>query len=215
MTHPERIIILHHTAFSDKSVVLHTLSQTYGRRSFMVRNATRCMNFFQPLNILECNVSDSGKGQLLQASAFSEYRPLLGLRGSMGKNAISMFMAEVLYRSLREGALEPGLFEWCESQIMLLDALQASYANFHIRFLLDYAGAIGFAPHYEALLPFMGESISGMEEFLHSDFTEAMLIPMHGAQRTDLCNGLLKYLEFHMEVPIRVRSLSVLGELFI
>lgn len=214
MTSTDRIIILHYTVFSDKSVVLHTLSQAHGRRSFMVRNATRSMNFFQPLNILECKITDTGKGQLLCASSFSEYRPLVGIRSSMGKNAISMFMAEVILRSMKEGTDEPGLFDWCVQEIMLLEALQSNFANFHVRFLMDYAGAVGFAPHYEALVPFMGECIKEAGAMLEMEFADSMMMPMQGRKRSELCEGLLKYLEYHLEVPVRIRSLGVLGELF-
>lgn len=209
----DRVIVLNGTPFSEKSLVLHCLSREWGRRSFLVSNASRLMPFFQPLNILDCEVAENPKSRLYKASSFSSVAPLAGIRSSYGKNAISMFMAEVLYRALREDVSEPGLFAWCQEEILLLDALQADYANFHIRFLLDFASAMGFSPSYDALLPFLDDSAALAGEFLSRDAADSMLIPVSGARRSDLCARLLKYLECHLEAPLKIRSLSVLQEI--
>lgn len=213
MKTPDRIIILNTTRFSERSLVLHCLSKNWGRRSFLVANAEKLMAFFQPLCILDCDIAENPRSQLYNASAFSDASPLVGIRSSYGKNAISMFMAEVLFRALKEGVEEPGLFEWCEKEILLLDALAGDYANFHIRFLLDFASALGFSPSYEALLPFLDTSAATAREFLERDAADAMLIPVSGAQRSELCARLLKYLECHLEATLNIRSLAVLQEI--
>lgn len=208
----DRIIVLNSTPFSEKSLVLHCLSRKWGRRSFLVSNASRLMPFFQPLNILDCDVAENQKSRLYRVSSFVNVAPLAGIRSSYGKNAISMFISEVLYRALREDMSEPDLFAWCQEEILLLDALQADYANFHIRFLLDFAAAMGFSPSYEALLPFLDDNAALAGEFLRRDAADSMLIPISGARRSDLCVRLLKYLEYHLEFPLKIRSLAVLQE---
>ena len=213
MRDADRIIVLHSTAFSEKSLVIHCLSRQYGRRSFLVGNATRSMAFFQPLNILDCEISPNPKSSLFKASGFASAHSLTGIRSSYGKNAISMFMAEVLFRALREETGETGLFEWMEGEILLLDALEQSYANFHIRFLLDFAAAMGFSPSMDALMPFLEDSCTVAGEFLRSGVADSMLIPLNGRERSQLCAKLLKYLEFHLESALNIRSLSVLQEL--
>lgn len=214
VVHTDEIIILHHTLFSEKSVVLHTLSSTFGRRGFIVKNASRTMPYFQPLNILRCDITENPKSSLWSAGAFSESCPIMGIRTSMGKNAISMFMAEVLLRATREGNDEPGLYEWCREEILLLNAMDSDYSNFHVRFLLDFASAMGFRPSHETLLPFLEEYAALALEFLSSDFAGSMLIKMTGAQRGNLCARLLKFLEYYLESRLNIRSLAVLGELF-
>lgn len=213
MKDADRIIVLHSTAFSEKSLVIHCLSRQYGRRSFLVGNVSRTAAFFQPLNILDCEIAANPKSSLFRASAFQSAHPLAGIRSSYGKNAISMFMAEVLFRALREDADESGLFEWMESEILLLDALEGSYANFHIRFLLDFAAAMGFSPSMEALLPFMEECGAAAGTFLRCSPADSMLVPLNGTQRSFLCTRLLKYLEFHLESKLNIRSLAILQEL--
>lgn len=214
MTYPDEIIVLHYTRYGEKSVILHTLSQKYGRRSFMVKDAGRLMAYFQPLNILSCEIVENPRSQLFIAKAFAERTPLSGIRLSMGKNAVSMFMAEVLYRALKERAEEPGLYEWCRCEILLLNEMQDAYSNFHIRFLLDFASAVGFSPQMQNLLPFVEDTAPLVARCMDADFASAMLVRMSGAQRTEICARILKYLESHLESPLRIRSLAVLGELF-
>ena len=41
-----------------------------------------------------------------------------------------------------------------------------------------------------------------------------MLLPLRGEERNALCEDLLRYLEYHTESSINVRSLAVLREVF-
>lgn len=172
------------------------------------------MAFFQPLNILECELVPNPKSSMSSARNFASAKALGALRGSPAKNAISIFIAEVLYRSLSEGANESGLFDWCIKQIVTLDAIEGNYSNFHLYFLLEYASSMGFSPSTETLLPFMDSDASLMREFIRADMPQAMLIPLSGERRSEICAKILRYLEFHLEVPLNIRSLAILGELF-
>ena len=214
MSEEDEIIVLHYTVCGDNTLVLHVLSRNDGRCALLVRGAGKNISFFQPLNILECMVSANPKSSLSAASKFHSRKALNGLRSSYGKGAISMFLAEVLYRSIREGMKDDGLYDWCIQEILLLDSLEGDFANFHIRFLLDYAAASGFGADYDKLLPFMEEDAADIAKFLRCSWAEAMFIPLKGGQRSTICRKLIRYLEFHLEVPLNIRSLSVLGELF-
>ena len=136
-----------------------------------------------------------------------------GRRGFMvrpGKKQVS----EVLFRTVREGVFEEGLYEWCIGSILTLNALEADFANFHIRFLLELAGALGFRPTFDDIAPFAKEHLQELKPFLQASFSESMLIPLTGASRNALCESLLQYLSYHTESAIQVRSLAVLRELY-
>ena len=216
MTGSSELIVLGHTKFGDNSIVLHTLGRKYGRRSFLVRVGKRAgMALFLPLNILEADITENPKSALWSARNFSSRTPLSGIRDSVYKNAMTMFMAEVLFRVLKEGAVEEGLFDWCCGQILTLDAIERDYSNFHLLFLLGLASALGFRPQFEDLLPFV-ESRRPVEikKLLTLPPGEALLVPLTGEVRTAICEDILRYLSFHCEAPINIRSLPVLRELF-
>lgn len=173
------------------------------------------MSLFLPLNILEADIRESAKTTLFTATNLSARYPLTGIRNNLYKNSMTMFMSEVLFRVLREGADEPGLYEWCEKSILLLDALQTDFSNFHIRFLLELAVALGFSPEADDLVPFVGEHFPTAERFMKAPFAESMLIPLSGCVRNELAEKILGYIEFHTESAVNVNSLKVLHELFI
>lgn len=216
MTGSTSLILLHTTKFGENSIVLHTLSKEYGRKGFVVRSVSKkMMSLLLPLNILEADVTDSGKPGLLPVRNISIGRPLMGIRNNLFKNTMTMFLSEVLYRVVKEGTAEPGLYEWCERQIMLLDAMETDFSNFHLRFLLELSIALGFSPQSEDLRPFLGDNQPFIEQFMSTSFAESMLMPLSGILRNEICEGVLRYIEYHLESTLTINSLKVLRELFI
>ncbi|MCR4824410.1 MAG: DNA repair protein RecO C-terminal domain-containing protein [Bacteroidales bacterium] len=215
MIHRTRLIILNTTKIGERSLVLHALSPDWGRRSFIVSipKGGR-MALFQPLNILDAEVTENPRSDLWRAHGLSAVHALTGIRTSAAKNAMTLFMSEVLYRTIRDGAREEGLFEWCERAILTLDALDGDYANYHLRFLLELASALGFSPSLEDLAPFAESHLCDIRALLQSDFGSCMLVPLNGEARGEIAELLLRYLSYHAETRIEARSLRVLKELF-
>ena len=215
MDHHTRLIILNTTKIGERSLVLHALSPDWGRRSFIASVPKGGgMAMFQPLSVLDAEIKENPRSDLWRVHALSASHPLTGIRTSAAKNAMTLFMSEVLYRTVRDGAREEGLFEWCERSILTLDALEGDYANYHLSFLLEFAAALGFSPSLEDLMPFAGERLGELRALLQSDFGACMLIPLNGETRSEIAEILLRYLGYHTETRIEARSLRVLRELF-
>ncbi|MBR4524680.1 MAG: DNA repair protein RecO C-terminal domain-containing protein [Bacteroidales bacterium] len=215
MDHHSRLIILNTTKVGERSLVLHALSPDWGRRSFIASVPKGGgMALFQPLSVLDAEVKENPRSELWRVHALSASHPLTGIRTSAAKNAMTLFMSEVLYRTIRDGAREEGLFEWCERSILTLDALEGDYANYHLRFLLEFAAALGFSPSLDDLMPFAGEHLRELKALLQSDFGACMLIPLSGETRSEIAEILLRYLGHHTETRIEARSIRVLRELF-
>ena len=208
-------IVLAATKVGDSSMVLHTLSPEFGRRSFIcsVGKSTPTA-LFQPLNILSGVYTENTKSDLWRIGSLKAEYPLLGIRTSVGKNAMTMFLGEVLFRALRDGANEEGLYEWLRGSLLTLDALGSDWANFHLRFLLELCGALGFSPSMEDLAPFVGERYHQVQDLLSSSYEKCLLLPLSGDGRNEIAGLLLDYLGFHLEMNLNIRSLRVLRELF-
>ena len=172
------------------------------------------MALFLPLNILEADVVENPKSTLWSLRNILLKDGLSGIRGNLHKNTMTLFLSEVLFRTVREGVFEEGLYEWCIGSILTLNALEADFANFHIRFLLELVGALGFRPTFDDIAPFAKEHLQELKPFLQASFSESMLIPLTGSSRNALCDSLLQYLSYHTESAIQVRSLAVLRELY-
>ena len=216
MTTGTELIVLHTTKFGENSIVVHTLSRDYGRRSFLVRGAgKKVMSLLLPLNILEAEITESTKSTLYTARNLTSRHPLLGIRNNIYKNTMTMFLSEVIYRTIKEGAQEHDLFEWCRGQILLLSAMESDFSNFHIRFLLELSVALGFSPETSDLMPFVEENYTIVSQFMTASFAESMLIPLSGPVRNKICEDVLRYIEYHTESTLTINSLKVLRELFV
>ena len=215
MTTDARLIILQYTKIKDSAIVIHTLSREWGRRSFIVHlGKGASLALFQPLSIVDAEITENPRSELWRASRFTQARPLVSLRTDPSKNAITLFLSEVLYRAVRDGMAEEGLYDWCERSILTLEALEKDYANFHLRWLLELASAMGFEPSAEDLSPFAGERFKDVKALLDASFEEAMLLPLSGERRSELCEVFIRYLSHHSESTLDIRSLRVLRELF-
>ena len=209
------LIVLHTTKVGENSIVVHALSKEYGRRGFLVRGAgKRLMSLLLPLNILEAEIVESTKSNLYTARNLTARHSLLGIRNNIFKNSMTMFMSEVLFRVVKDGVNEPGLFEWCERNILLLDAVQTDFSNFHLRFLLELTVALGFSPEARDLQPFVGDHYPIVDRFMRGSFAETMLFPMNGQLRNEIAEEVLRYIEYHTESSVNVNSLRVLRDLF-
>jgi DNA repair protein RecO (recombination protein O) len=92
--------------------------------------------------------------------------------------------------------------------------MQSDFSNFHIRFLLEFAVALGFSPSSQDMIPFAGDHYPTVSGFMKGSFAESMLIPLSGAVRNEIAESILRYIEYHTESAVNVNSLRVLRELF-
>lgn len=209
------LIVLSTTKVGENALVVHTLSREWGRRGFLVRSGAKAgMSRFLPLNILEAEVVENPKSELWSLRNISPKAALSGIRNNIHKNTMTLFLSEVLLRTLKDGTNEDGLYDWCVGSILTLDALDSDFTNFHIRFLLEFAGALGFRPTLQDIAPFAGENLQRLKPFLETSFEESMLLPLSGENRNALCEVLLQYLSYHTDTNIQVKSLQVLRELY-
>lgn len=172
------------------------------------------MSMFLPLNIVEADITDSNKSTLWRANKFSSRYPLNGLRGNLYKNTMTLFMSEVLFRVLKDGANEEGLYDTIAKHILTLDAIESDFSNFHIWFLLELCKSLGFEAEFDSISSFSGEHLMILESFIQADFSEAMLIPLNGQTRSEIAEVIIRYIEHHSESVLNIKSLKVLHEIF-
>ena len=215
MLNNSEFILLHTTRYGDKSIILHTLSKEYGRKGLFVKNISHrsSTSLFFPLSILEADILETSGSGLFNARNIVSRYPLTGIRNNLMKSAISMFLSEVLFRVVKEGMADQSLYDMCVRNILLLDAMDSDFSNFHLYFLLEFIISLGFSPEPADLEPFVRENLPVISRFVGRPFSEAMLVPMTGDMRNILAESLLKYIEFHTESAVNVNSLKVLHEL--
>lgn len=231
-----RIIVLHLTKYGDRSQVVQALDRDKGRSGFFLRGAGKgrgAQGQYHSLSILDVTVT-GGKGDLEYLKEAERPHPLDNIRTDPYKSAVALFISELLYRGVQEGAMDREMFDFLVGQIFALETAGGSVANFHLKFLVDFCGAMGFrpkdnfSPEKPLFLPFTAEFTGPdslaetfpaeesllLHTLLNSDLQQALAIPLSRDHRGLFAQKMVEYLSYHLSLNLNIRSLKVLHDLF-
>ena len=233
-----RGIILQSTRYSETSLVVKIYTEQAGLASFIVsgvrtKNSRFSSNLFQPLSLVEL-VAASKPGQSMHRITDIQLSPpFTGIPGDMIKSAIAIFLAEVIYRSIREEEASPSLFAFLHNGIQILDLSPVSCSRFHIFFMIHFSRHLGFFPngnftrgqscfdlreglfkdHQPVNSEFIDSTLSGvLHDFVNSSFENYHEINVPGSQSRLLLKALVQYFELHQTHGNSIRSHKVLEE---
>jgi DNA repair protein RecO (recombination protein O) len=240
MLHKTRGIALHTIKYGDTSIIAHVYTEGFGRQAYIVKGAYNKKSsikaaLFYPLNLLEMDVyykpgSNLQKIKEAQNSPIYKHIPF-----NSQKNAIVVFLSEIIYRTLREEEANPRLFNFILNALQILDLGTKKVADFHLIFLLQLSKFTGFYPldNYSTTEPIFdllnGRFVSDAPihgHFIHFDeskifsslinksFDDLGTIKLSRELRQYLLEKLVEYYRLHIENMGNVKSLQVLKEVF-
>lgn len=222
-------------------MVVYLLTDTGGRRSYMVQGVRSKkgrgskLALFQPAFPVEFEGLESSRQHMHR---FREVRGGFTLQSTpfdVRKSTIALFIAEVLYRLVREYDEPNGLlFDFVWNSIGALDSIDEGIANFHLWFLANLSRFLGFSPGnqytpgdifdireglYTKTAPlhvnFMdGEYARLLHDFLECDVRHLGEIGLNRSQRVGFLNAVLVYYGYHLDAISAVQSVRILQEVF-
>ena len=150
------------------------------------------------------------------------------------KSTIAMFMAEVLYRLVRESEANPMLFDFVWGSVEALDEAADGVANFHLWFLSNLCRFLGFSPGndysadawfdiaeglFTAVRPPREHAMSQenaliLRDMLECDVRYLSEIGLNRTQRVDFLSALMSYYGYHLDTINSVQSIRILREVF-
>ncbi|MCK5820448.1 MAG: DNA repair protein RecO [Bacteroidales bacterium] len=147
-----RAIVLHHIKYGDTSIIVHLYTDLYGRQSVIVKGArgqrkNRKISLYHPLALLDMELYYKENRDLQQIREAHPIVPLQGIMSDPIKNSVSLFLAEVLYRCIRENESNPPLFDYLLNSIQLYDIIDEGASLFHLHFLANLTRFLGFRPN--------------------------------------------------------------------
>ncbi len=237
MISKSQIIVLHTIKHSDTGVVVQAYSNTLGRCAFYYRSGgkqNKNLSELHPLNILDI-ITYSNQGPAMPN--IREMTPVENMRSivtDIRKNAIAIFISELLTKSIREIEPNTDLYTFLSSSILVLNSLPKGVENFHLHFLVHYCKILGFMPldnynltnkyfdffraEYTNLYDKVGCFTERQSFLLHNILTTPVKkidnISCSGAERADFIKSLLDYLSYHLGGNLEIKSLPVLHEIF-
>ena len=146
-----RAVVLHTLPYSDRYLIVHTYTESFGRVSFLTartrgKRTLVPISLFRPMAVVDLVTDQQSKRELQRIHEAKLSFPQLRISSDPVKSAIGLFLSEVLFRTLRTSESDPQLFAFLYDSIELLDEVEMGVANFHIVFLLRLL-------HYQCLCP--------------------------------------------------------------
>lgn len=240
MLEKEQIVVLHTIKHSDSGMVVSGYSNRRGKCSYYCYASKKSTGaaLLSPLSIIDTVVyyrhaPGIGAGLPL-LKEISPAINLHSLKTDLHKTTIALYMCELLDKSIKEIEPDCNLYQFIATSVQLLDALDEGVENFHLYFTANLCRAMGYMPQYNystAAQHFnftLGEFVGQYNEnycfppdaskllsaILSTPISELKSLSCSGKARSDFLQRMLEYLEFHTQTQLRLKSLSVLTEIF-
>lgn len=216
-------IVFNFIKYKETSIICRIFTEKFGIRSYMVRGVRKkksTLAFYQPFTQLDLLVTEQENRDIQQIREVKVSFSYTEIPYQIKKTSIALFLAEVLYKSIREESEQTELFRFLEHSLITFDALQVQPENFHLQFLLKLPTYLGFGldsvePFFEQTghlaLP-SSDAEALVRDLLESDYGSSF--KLNGQIRRQLLGNILRFYSLHLESFGRIRSLEVLQHLF-
>lgn len=233
-------IVLHSVKYGDNALVLYLLTDLLGRQTYMVQGVRSKKGkgnraaLFQPMFVVDFVGLTSPKMEMHRMKDIRNAMPLSTVPFDVRKSTISLFMAEVLYRLVREVEANSPLFDFIIHSIVCLDKMEEGVANFHLWFLVKLSSFLGFYPGNEykngnwfdveqglftPTMPIHRLALNADNSRILSLMMDANIeqlseISLSRTQRSSFMSQLIDYFGYHLDTISQVKSIEILKEVF-
>jgi DNA repair protein RecO (recombination protein O) len=144
-------IVLSSLKYGDTSLIVKCYTQEEGVKTYLIRGVLKPKKsglkaaYFQPLTQLRIVANYNSKNTLNSIKELQIIHPYKTFHTDIVKQSVVLFLSEVLSNSIQEEEQNLALYEYLETAFIWLD-LHDRVANFHLLFLLNLTGFLGFYP---------------------------------------------------------------------
>ena len=230
---------MHCIKYSESSVIAKTYTELFGMQTYMIngvrsKKSKKKPGLLQPLTMLNMTVYHKESSGIQRIKSLSSI-PRQNIRSSSISNStVSLFIAEVLYKSIKEEEPNKELFEFLIHSLGRLNS-EMIPSSFHIFFLLQLSKFLGFYPSSEEKattaffdkregtfsksMPEHPDYIASPESqhlsrLLQADFEKLESIRIPAQSRNELLEHIVNYYEHHIPGMSKIKSHHVLATVF-
>lgn len=233
-------IVLHSLKYGDDSLIVSVFTLHRGTLTFMVkvpksRHASMKTQLLRPLTVLDMDIDFRDRLQMQRIKDMRVALVYATLPYEPVKEAVAMFLGEVLYHAMKHEEANPELFDFLQKSLEWFDLVERDYANFHLCLLIQLTRHLGFFPNMEGgeassffdLLDgcfvcrqpvhgqyLVGEEVDFMLKVLKMNYATMHRVHLNRQQRGRILKMLNNYYRVHIPEFPELRSLDVLSELF-
>ena len=148
-------VVLNTVRYSDKHNIVHIYTDGRGLMSFAVplgkTQAARMRNaLLMPLSLVDLEAGLRPGCDMATMRELRRNYPLATLYSDPVKNAVALFISELLAHVIQEPEGNDPLFRYIEQAVQLLEQMPDHVANFHICFLYHLGAHLGIQPNIES-----------------------------------------------------------------
>jgi len=238
MLHKTRGIVFKVTDYSESSVVVQIFTEKFGLQSYLINGAKKPkakirLNMIQPLHLLDLIVYHKPNGNIQRISELRNSPLFQSIPYNVIKSSLTIFLNEVLYKSIKIHFDDASLFEFLFNSIEFLDKADKGLGNFHLLFLLHLTRYLGFYPDKQGSLDaryfdlYAGrftdtlpnhalilhdKQVEYFKQLLQLKYSTIDQFKISSEDRKVLLQNILKYYELHLENFSQIRSHLILEE---
>ena len=230
-----RAIVLHSIPYGDNSKVVKCFTDNLGLQSYLVNAVNNKKGVLKPsmvmpltqLSIVAYNKGKGGLERIKEARLESNY---LNIPIDPIRNALAIFVSEILIKVCQEEHENYPLYRFLESQLNKLDASETQLGFFHLTFLVELSSFLGFKPslpigqmQYFDLMEGTFETSRPLHAHYLSENETALLCKLLNKEeplkvdkdlKLSLLDKLLEYYKIQIDGFRDVKSLEIIKMLF-
>lgn len=232
-------IVLNSIKFGEKGLVTTIYTELLGRKSFLVQGVFSQRprfhpSFFQPFTLLDIQVDQKPTRELQRIKEAVLIQPFQTIPFDVSKRAITLFLTEILSKTIKEEEANQVLFQYLYTCIELLDLNNSAIANFHLVFLVNYSKYLGFYPVdnysdvnclFDVVNGKFNQKVIQQErtdkgisflihKLLNVNFHDMETLQLDHQKRMVLMKVIIDYYNLHLGRIGEIKSLAVLQSLF-
>lgn len=233
-------ISLYTIKYSDKNSIVHLFTRRLGRVAMllpqgMTAAARRRNALFMPLSVLDIEAVRTVGSDLLRLKEVNAINVGHELHLNPMKNAIALFLSELLGRVVIDREDSAELFDFATHAAQLLEYQQRGLGNFHICFMMKLAILLGIYPDlggysdgygfdmqeaqfalYDRVRPLMlgAAEARAIYNMSRMTFANMHLFKYNRIQRGEVLDKMLQYYKLHGALSGELKSPEVLMQLF-
>lgn len=240
MLHKTNGIVLHCLPYNDNYMIVTIYTEVFGRSTYLVacsrsKKTKVSRSLLQPLSVLELEVERQNNRDIHRIKEAKSRIIFTQINIHPVKNAIVLFLAEVLYRTIQEKEANQALYDYLCRAIRWLDIADAGVANFHLTFLLQLSVYLGIRPTNKSFTPgSYFDLVNGIflktppnhcnyldkndsivfDRLLRMNFENMALYTFTRQERATIIRHILAYYRLHLSDFPEIKSLAVMQSLF-
>lgn len=146
-----KAIVLSSLKYGDTSLIVKCYTEEEGVKTYLIRGVLKPKKkgvkvaYFQPLTQLKIVANHNSRNTLNSIKEVQVIQPYKTIHSDIIKQSVVFFLSEILASSIQEEEQNKTLYSYLETAFIWLD-VHDKISNFHLLFLLNLTGFLGFYP---------------------------------------------------------------------